>query len=169
MIWKIIRTLCLTPLLESWVTWGARWGDTITPRSLAIHNSDLRDIRVYTNCFEICGVSRIISLVSTKSNLLLLCLVQILSPHTACTHGSLSNLSCDPHIRFNFISPQICSVFGINSEELSTLQDQGLETKPKRYEASVDRYQVIMIFRLVGKRPFLHCWSDPLGLFFNFL
>ena len=63
----------------------------------------------------------------------------------------------DPHIRFNFISPQICSVFGINGEELSTLQDQGLETKPKRYEASVDRYQVIMIFRLVGKRPLLHC------------
>ena len=30
----------------------------------------------------------------TEPNLFLPCLVQILSPHTACTHGSLSNLSC---------------------------------------------------------------------------
>ena len=50
-----------------------------------------------------------------------------------------------------WISPQICSVFGINGEELSTLQDQGLETRPKKYDAAVDRYQVwhqdVWIFR----------------------
>ena len=38
--------------------------------------------------------------------------------------------------------PKICSVFGINGEELATLQDQGLETRPKKYDAGVDRYQV---------------------------
>merc|ERR1711953_636291 len=38
---------------------------------------------------------------------------------------------------------EICSVFGISGEELSTLQEQGLETKPKKYDSGVDRYQVL--------------------------
>merc|ERR1712241_599596 len=36
-----------------------------------------------------------------------------------------------------------CSVFGLSSEELSTLQEQGLETKPRRYDPSTDRYQIL--------------------------
>merc|ERR1712066_705699 len=38
---------------------------------------------------------------------------------------------------------EICSVFGINQEELETIQSHGLETKPKKYDLKKDRYQVL--------------------------
>merc|ERR1712066_575411 len=49
---------------------------------------------------------------------------------------------------------EICSVFGINQEELETIQSHGLETKPKKYDLKKDRYQVFCspwrIMRILG-------------------
>ena len=63
-------------------------------------------------------------------------------------HHYAEVLQSKPQIQdlYNLIFPQICSVFGINGEELSTLHDQGLETRPKKYDAAVDRYQVFQVF-----------------------
>jgi len=38
---------------------------------------------------------------------------------------------------------EVCSVFGISAEELSTLHREGLESKPKKYTPGTDRYQVL--------------------------
>jgi len=49
---------------------------------------------------------------------------------------------------------EICSVFGINQEELETIQSHGLETKPKKYDLKKDRYQVFSspwgVMRILG-------------------
>ena len=42
----------------------------------------------------------------------------------------------------NFALLKVCSVFGLSEEELITLQENGLETKPKKYSSKTDRYQV---------------------------
>ena len=71
------------------------------------HNSDLRDILLYLNCFLICWVSRNIadkdrSFCQPSSHqiicpaILYLIKIRCRSPHafSVCTHESLSNLSC---------------------------------------------------------------------------
>jgi len=49
---------------------------------------------------------------------------------------------------------EVCSVFGISAEELSTLHREGLESKPKKYTPGTDRYQVMTspwrVMRLLG-------------------
>jgi len=57
---------------------------------------------------------------------------------------------------------EICSVFGINQEELETIQSHGLETKPKKYELKKDRYQVFCspwkVMRILGLN---FCYKVP--------
>merc|ERR1712235_163170 len=38
---------------------------------------------------------------------------------------------------------EVCSVFGINSEEFTCMKNEGMEIKPKKFSDDVDRYQVL--------------------------
>ena len=69
---------------------------TIHFRTAAGHNSDLSDIRVYL-FLNMCDEHKQSLRTINTTNLLLLCLVKIPSPHTCyvCTHWSLSNLRCE--------------------------------------------------------------------------
>ena len=64
-------------------------------------------------------------------------------------------------------------MFGISGEELSTLQEQGLETKPKKYDSGVDRYQVNIsigqyIFALIKFSIDLLAFNSRYRILFDF-